>query len=273
MLSIKTFGLFAACLLLLSGQTHSSERSIELAMKEYELALSLEPDLENGKRIYSQCAVCHDPEGWGRQGGNYPQIAGQLRSVVVKQLADIRAGNRGNPVMFPFSTSRVLKSAQDIADVSAYVAQLKMTPNNGKGPNNRLVFGKALYEEFCTDCHGENGEGDVKKHIPLIQGQHFNYLVRQFNWIRIGRRANADKEMVEQIQSFHPGDVQDVLSYVSWLQPPADKLADTPMYRNPDFANAYSRSQASQYRSQTQMMTGKQQQKHEEFLNSNKPSE
>jgi len=33
--------------------------------------------------------------------------------------------------------------------------------------------------------------------MPLIQGQHYNYQVRQFEWIRTGKRRNADEEMME----------------------------------------------------------------------------
>ncbi len=253
------FTLFAGVLILFVESANSAEQRVEKALEEYDRALSLTPDIENGRELYRKCTVCHGPEGWGRKGGHYPQIAGQLRTVIIKQLADIRAGNRGNPMMYPFTTEQVLRGSQDIADVAAYVAQMKMTPDNGTGVPNRLASGKKLYAEYCSDCHGENGEGDQKKHIPLIQGQHFNYLLRQFNWIRIGRRTNADKEMVEQIQSFHQGDVHDVLSYVSSLRPPKDKLAESVYYRNPDFDNRYSRKKSSQFRTETQQLTQEQQ--------------
>ncbi len=246
---------------LLFQSTNASELRMKQALEEYDQALSLTPDIENGRQLYRKCAVCHDPEGWGRKSGNYPQIAGQLRTVIIKQLADIRAGNRGNPMMYPFTTEGVLRGSQDIVDVAAYVSQLKMTPDNGTGSPNRYASGKQLYGEYCSDCHGESGEGDQKKHIPMIQGQHFSYLVRQFNWIRIGRRTNADKEMVEQIQSFHPSDMHDVLSYVSFLKPPKDKLAESVYYRNPDFDNRYSRKKSFHFRTETQRLTQEQQKK------------
>ena len=250
------FSGFIALLSLASIQAHAMTPA-ELAMEEYEQALALTPDLENGKALYAKCAVCHDPEGWGRKSGNYPQIAGQLPNVIIKQLADIRAGNRGNPMMYPFASGRVLQSAQDIADVSAYVSQLPMTADNGKGSTSRARRGKDLYFKYCTDCHGEHGEGDNEEHIPMIQGQHYEYLVRQFNWIRIGRRMNADDDMVEQIQNFHSGEMYDVLSYVSHLFPPAEKLAPG-SWANPDFPE-YSRDSEDQHRSKTQKLSVKEQ--------------
>lgn len=228
----------------------AAQTPAEIAMEEYEVALKLTPNLENGRALYGQCAVCHDPEGWGRRSGVYPQIAGQLPNVIIKQLADIRAGNRGNPMMYPFASGMILTSAQDIADVSAYVSQLPMTWDNGKGSPGRARRGDAVYAKYCADCHGKQGEGDNAEHIPAIQGQHYEYLVRQFEWIRLQRRKNADDEMVEQIQNFHSREMYDVLSYVSFLMPPEEKLAAEDWY-NPDFPK-YSRNAKDQYRNATQ---------------------
>lgn len=206
----------------------------QIAEAEYAEVLSLTPDVENGRDVYLICSVCHSPEGWGTLDGTYPQIAGQLRTVIIKQLADIRARNRDNPMMYPFAVPRILGSAQEIADVAAYVAQLPMTPNNGLGPGGDLAHGQRLYEDHCTNCHGARGEGNVEDHIPAIAGQHYNYLMRQFDLIRLGRRKNADPKMESQIEDFSARDQSAVLDYTSRLRPPAEKLAE-PGWSNPDF--------------------------------------
>ncbi len=164
----------------------------------------------------------------------YPQIAGQLQSVTIKQLADIRARNRDNPTMRPFASPQLLGGAQEIADVAAYIAQLPMNPHNSVGPGVDLEYGEQVYKENCVDCHGDTGQGDGKDHIPLIQGQHFQYLMRQFEWIRLGKRRNADPKMVKQIRRFTPRDVSAVMDYVSRLKPPAEKVG-APGWHNPDF--------------------------------------
>jgi cytochrome c553 len=204
-----------------------------LAAAELEKAIHLEPHLENGRKVYRLCVVCHQPEGWGRPDGDYPQIAGQHSSVIIKQLADIRARNRDNPTMFPFTLLDHL-TVQQIADVSAYVARFPMNPNNGVGAGDDLERGEQLYAEYCAECHGGRGEGLAKDHMPLIQGQHYRYLVRQFEWIRDGKRRNADQEMVKQIQSLTPRDVSAIMDYTSRLRPPAERVG-APDYRNPDF--------------------------------------
>ena len=57
----------------------------------------------------------------GAEDGVFPQIAGQHRSVIIKQLADIRAGNRDNPMMYPIAKEAVLGGPQAISDVAAYI--------------------------------------------------------------------------------------------------------------------------------------------------------
>ncbi|MES9971362.1 MAG: c-type cytochrome [Candidatus Thiodiazotropha sp.] len=211
-----------------------ADNPLQAAM-ELEGALLLTPDKENGKKVYRTCAVCHQPEAWGKESGYYPQVAGQIRTVIIKQLADIRARNRDNPTMLPFTRLELL-SLQDIADVSAYIADLPMTRHNGVGPGTDLVHGKKIYEDYCAECHGKRAEGVVEDHIPLLQGQHYRYLVRQFIWIKEGRRRNADQKMVKQIQGFQSRDISAVMDYISRLQPPEEKLAPAD-WRNPDFPN------------------------------------
>ena len=215
----------------------ASDKSKAAEMQsEFEKALTLTPDIDNGRELYKLCVTCHGPEGWGDDNGSYPQIAGQLPGVTIKQLADIRAGNRDNPIMRAFSSRRALGGAQEIADVAAYIGSLPMTEYNGQGSRRHRELGKEIYLRDCADCHGENGEGDVKKHIPVIHGQHYEYLERQYRWIRNGRRKNANKEMVEQIQGYSLREEKAVLAYTASLMPPEDKLAD-PEWTNPDFPN------------------------------------
>jgi len=205
-----------------------------VAAREVEQALQLTPDTANGLRVYRICADCHQPEGWGEPDGSVPQLAGQHRNVIIKQLADIRAGNRDNPTMAPFASAQRIGGPQAVADVAAYIDTLEMGVGNGRGPGDDLEYGAQLYELNCVHCHGRQGEGSNERYIPRIQAQHYAYLVRQFEWIRDGKRRNADPEMVQQIQSFSERDVRAVLDYVSRLEPP-DYLQAPPGWRNPDF--------------------------------------
>ncbi len=207
-----------------------------LQLERFELALKLIPDINNGRELYRLCVTCHGPEGWGTQNGSYPQIAGQIPTVTAKQLGDIYSKQRGNPIMEAFTTPRVLKTAQDVADLAAYIASLPMTDNNGKGYYPEVNLGSRIYEKICSSCHGNMGEGHVQDQIPRIQGQHYNYLMRQFSWIRGGHRRNADKKMIRQIQKLGAREQSAVMSYVASLKPAKENLAEAE-WRNPDFPN------------------------------------
>ena len=201
---------------------------------EQDEALTLTPDLKNGRDVYEVCSACHQINGWGLTDGTFPQISGQHPKVAIKQLADIRALNRDNPTMYPFALPQEIGGAQAIADVAAYIAQLPMNPENGVGPGDDLAHGEQLYKDNCVRCHGETGEGNDEKFYPRIHGQHYSYLKRQYEWIRTGKRRNANPDMVKQIENFSEKDEIAVLDYVSRLKPPKEMVAE-PGWENPDF--------------------------------------
>jgi len=268
-------------------------------------ALDLIGDVEEGEEIYTVCAACHQPTGWGDPLGVFPQLAGQHTTVLIKQISDIRAGNRDNPTMYPFAMQ--IEGAQDIRDVCAYIQTLKMNPKPRVGPGGPswvlsnlrkevwpisldkiqqdvgnenfkklksieeknfkskqefldaiknligagemekhqavivenadwvtdLDLGKKLYEKNCVRCHGDHGQGNWKEdppvvdgqpvevaegekepaYYPVLAGQTYLYLIRQFSWIQIGKRRNANPDMVKQIKEFSFLDMKSVTDY------------------------------------------------------------
>ncbi len=192
---------------------------------EQEFALTAPANMKNGIDVYEVCAACHLPEGWGREDGTFPQLAGQHRSVLIKQLADIRALNRDNPTMYPFTKKEAIGGPQALADVTAYIGTLLMNPKNGVGEGNDLKHGEKLYKDNCVECHGETGYGNAEKFYPRIQAQHYKYMLRQFEWIRDGKRRNANPDMVKQIKEFTDRDMKAVIDYASRLKPPKKDIA------------------------------------------------
>ncbi len=195
------------------------------AQLERDEAMRLSPDIVNGAAVYEGCAVCHMPEGWGTPNGAYPQIAGQHRSVTIKQLADIRAKNRDNPSMYPYAIPEEIGGTQAISDVASYIESLKMTRATGKGPGTALERGESLYHEHCTECHGERGQGDPDKAYPLIRGQHYNYVLRQLQWIREGKRRNSNRDMMKTIKALEFSDFEALADYISRLPPDPARLS------------------------------------------------
>jgi cytochrome c553 len=50
-------------------------------------------------------------------------------------------------------------------------------------------------------------------YFPVLAGQTYLYLVRQFSWIQIGKRRNANPDMVKQIKEFSFLDMKSVVDY------------------------------------------------------------
>lgn len=114
-----------------------------------------------------------------------------------------------------------------------------MNPENGRGEwaegTPEFKQGEKLYADNCTECHSPTGYGIAEKFYPRIQGQHYNYMLRQFEWIRDGKRRNANPDMVRQIKGFSDKDMQMVINYVSRIKVPKKDLAPSADWLNPDF--------------------------------------
>lgn len=185
-------------------------------------ALKLKGDPKDGRDGYEICGACHLPSGAGRPDGTFPQLAGQHTTVLIKQMADIRAGLRDNPTMYPFA--KELTDAQELANVSAYIESLCIPTDHGKyeGADEamQIAKGKELYEKECKSCHGANGEGDKAKFYPVIAGQHYKYLLRQMTEIRDGHRRNANPDMVKVIKPYTNEMLVAISAYQSSLKMP-----------------------------------------------------
>ena len=197
-------------------------------------AMKLEGDAERGKEVYKLCIGCHSPNGWGLVDGTFPQLSGQHRSVVIKQIADIRAGNRDNPFMEPIAREAVMGGPQAISDVASYIATLPMNPEPGHGKGGDDARAEKLFYRKCAECHSPDGGGNEEKFYPRIQGQHYEYLLRQIIWMREGKRRNANPNMVKRIKKMKMEDLELLVDYVSRIKAPADKLAPAD-WKNPDF--------------------------------------
>lgn len=201
---------------------------------ELSQAMKLKPNVEDGKKVFKLCIACHGANSWGFKDGTFPQLAGQHKSVIIKQIADIRAGNRDNPLMYPITKKSVMGGAQAIADVAAYIDTLPMTPNPGHGKGEKLKKAEKLFFRKCAECHGADGGGDAERHYPRIQGQHFEYLFRQIKWIREGKRKNANPTMMKRVKKMKIKDLEILVDYVSRIKPAKEKLAEEG-WKNPDF--------------------------------------
>jgi cytochrome c553 len=185
-------------------------------------ALERKGNRKRGEELYALCRGCHLPSAGGHADGSVPQLAGQHSSVLIKQMADIRAGLRDSPTMHPFAA--VLSDPQELADLAAYLEALCIPIEHGhydaQDAVQQVANGKALYEKECRVCHGANGEGSRHKLYPVIAGQHYKYLLQQMTDIRDGKRRNANPEMVRIISKYNDDQLIAISAYQSSLVMP-----------------------------------------------------
>lgn len=180
-------------------------------------SLELKPNIKSGEKIYALCANCHMKNGWGKKDGSFPVIAGQHRNVLIKQLADIRSKNRDNPTMYPFTDPASIGGPQGIADVTEFIAAMPVDPNPGTGNGEQLSLGKKLYQNHCTQCHGDTALGNNDAFFPRLKGQHHAYLLRQLKWIRDGYRKNSNPVMLEKVKKLSDTELSAIADYLSRL--------------------------------------------------------
>lgn len=190
------------------------------AAKELKRVTAKKADLARGKERYQAlCASCHLENGAGQPDGAFPQLAGQHPIVILKQLTDLRAGARDNPVMAPAIAKDTL-TEQDMADIAGFLQLLPIPHDNGRGEGEFLEDGQRLYKKDCQSCHGRSGEGDAKTRTPVLAGQHFKYMLRQAQEIRDGKRKNGNPAMMEFIKSYTDTQIVAVTDWMSRMVMP-----------------------------------------------------
>jgi len=181
--------------------------------------LALPADRTRGQAAFDDCAGCHRKDASGRATGAIPRLSGQHASVIVKQVLDIRGGQRINPAMKPHVEEADL-GAQALADIASYLQSLPIAGRLGQGPGSDLARGQALFGRDCAACHGAQGEGRAEAAIPMLAAQHYLYLLRELGLIRDGGRGNSNPAMVALVKGYGEADLQAVADHMSRLPPP-----------------------------------------------------
>ena len=208
------------------------------AVEKITIQLDFIPDIEQGRSTFGVCARCHLPEAWGNDDGTYPQLAGQHVNVLMKQLLDIRNGTRHSSLMFPFVQERTIGGYQELSNVVAYISTLPMNPSHSKGPwqkgTTEYEQGNKTYQQHCSNCHGDNGQGNNELVYPRLQGQHFQYMSQQLGRIK-GDLRDVHPAMQAVIQNLDLEQLEEAVNYASYFTVPKNDMAASKTWRNPDF--------------------------------------
>ena len=168
--------------------TAAAEPSSEVAWTPDTYRFAQSGDAANGKKIAVEvCDECHGAGGVSEED-DFPNIAGQLETYLYKQLVDFKSGKRKNRKM-----RRRVKdlSEQELADLSAWYAQLPAEPQGPEAPVHELVTRgdpKRMITS-CNACHGDEAKGGDMD-VPMLKGQPADLFVEMMEDFRDGSRAN-----------------------------------------------------------------------------------
>jgi cytochrome c553 len=190
------------------------------AAQQLRSVLDTPPDLQRGRQLFKICAACHGGQGEGRASGWPPEIAGQHRRVIAKELVDFRTGVRWYDPMERIAGRHVLHTTQDLADVSAYVSSLPPAASTATGSGQWVERGAKLYARRCQSCHGAQGKGSDLRLVPRTGGQQFEYLLRRLQDADAERRSNMRPQHQHLTEHLVPEDLAGVADYMSRLGRP-----------------------------------------------------
>ena len=186
--------------------------------------LHAEGNARAGKEKAASCNSCHGDNG-NSMAPNFPKLAQQHASYLIKQLQAFKSGDRNDPMM---SAMALPLSDEDMADIAAFYAAQKISTNampalpppdedeeeQPDASNNKpksvpelIAQGSDLYRNgdlarevsACIACHGPFGEGNQPAAFPALHSQHADYLIKALTDFKSGARGNTPENMMHMI--------------------------------------------------------------------------
>ena len=178
--------------------------------------------VEAGQAKSATCMACHGMDG-NSANPEWPSLAGQHSSYILKQLKHFKAGERQNLLMSPMA---MILADQDMEDLAAFYASQTPRPTGETEPS-KLQRGQNIYRAgiaskgvpSCAGCHGPSGRGIPGAAFPMIGGQHAVYAAIQLRSYKSGDRATDPNSMMRTIASrLTDEDIDAVASYLQGMR-------------------------------------------------------
>jgi len=168
-----------------------------------------------GGRLYAPCVVCHQPSAWGSPDGAIPNLAGQRKRYLERQLELFRSGARVDTAMQVVTAHPVFSDRSHIVALASYLSRLPANPNPVTGAGEHLRVGQEIFAHICAACHGIDGRGEELNRIPRIAGQQYPYLRRQIDVAAALHRELAPPEMTSALRGMHDQEKDALADYIS----------------------------------------------------------
>ena len=181
-----------------------------------------EGSVARGENLTATCVACHAGDG-NSMVGTFPNIAGQHESYLLKQMREMKAGERDVGLMVGILDTL---SDQDLQDLAAYYAT--KDPGVGAADPELAEAGEAIYRAgiprkgiaACSACHLPAGNGNGPAVFPALSGQWTEYTEAQLKHFRSGARANdGDSQMMRLVaRDMSDDEIAAVASYIRGLR-------------------------------------------------------
>ncbi len=179
-------------------------------------------DATAGKDKALICTGCHGADG-NNSNSEYPILAGQVKSYLLKQLKDFKSGARIDDHM----TSMVLAVEEpDFEDIVAYFSSQTISQQTEKGKDHEVELGKSIFTSgikgksipACSSCHGSKGLGNKKAVYPSLAAQHKEYIAKTLKDFREGKRKNDKDKLMRNVASkLSDKEIEVLATYISNL--------------------------------------------------------
>ncbi len=184
-------------------------------------------DAAAGKAQAAVCGACHGADG-NSAAPTFPKLAGLGEKYLLKQLKNIRDGERPVPTMAGQLDG---KSDQDLADIAAYFDS--QSRSGGQANPDLIALGEKVFRAgvaersvpACMACHSPNGKGNAPAGFPPLAGQHADYIAAQLKAYRqgyedpAGRTNDGDAKIMRGVAfGLSDMEIEAVASYASGLK-------------------------------------------------------
>jgi len=166
--------------------------------------------------ISAPCAACHGLTGISTNP-EWPNLAGQHASYLIKQLLDFKQGALKNATTMTAMSAHLTEN--EIKELANFYA--KQAFPKGKTPEKFLKRGELLYRggdyakhiTACIACHGPQGTGNAQAGFPVLRGQHARYTILQIESFKNRKRSNDLNSIMRDISSRMSQDDMEAVAY------------------------------------------------------------
>jgi cytochrome c553 len=175
------------------------------------------------------CFACHYVEG-ASAGPEFPNIAGQYETYLVKAVQNYKEGKRDSETMQYIAS---LHTEAELTKLARYFSMLPAAGHPANASVDRALWerGRQIYQKeriygiSCADCHGDNGMGyqwktprmKAARAIPRLAGQRREYLATALQKYVEGNELSGMCTMRKAGKTLSEGDVKALVEYLGTL--------------------------------------------------------